>query len=352
MAVAHAATNRPRRWRWTALAAVALAVAGIDQALHTWLADRGSPLGAAAWIWSRDPSREAMPQAIFLVRDFELDSAPPAATLAVGGDEEYVLYLNGRRLGSGAYADGAPLDRYEVGEILVTGGNRLLAEVRSSRGVGGFLLSLQAGPEILVESDGSWRVIRAFEPGLRAGWRNLGGSEPSQVWGVPPVGRWGRPTVGPPRPLADPVARLPAIQRTVSQPAPTLHATLFDWGEPKAGHLLLELPAGGCSPALLFVGDAPPEPETQAVAGFVLAPPGAPSWREAVPRRFRYALVLGAEAPTAAWVEPLGAETDLARSEPSAARGVFGLRPPPRQLWLEADIRRRLREVRATAEHP
>lgn len=356
MAAAPPAAPRPRGsrhpWRWLALAAAALAVAGIDQALHPWLARRGAALGPAAWIWSRDSTREVAPRAFYLAKDFELESAPVAATLAVQGDEEYVLYLNGRRLGSNAYADGAPLDRYEVGELLVAGGNRLLAELRSSRGVGGFLLRLEAGPggPALVVSDASWRVMRTLEPGLVAGWLHLEGGEPPEVWGVPPVGRWGRPTVGPPRPVPPPLlgreTRVPAtVQKTLGGPGGAIQATLFDWGEARSGYLTLALPLGGLPPGLLFVGNAPPDPELQDADGFVLAPPGAATWRDSVPRRFRYALVLGARAPAAAWVDPLAAESLASlRTTPPAARGVFGLAAPPRRPWLEAEIRRQQRE--------
>jgi hypothetical protein len=63
-----------------------------------------------------------------------------------------------------------------------------------------------------------------------------------------------------------------------------------------------------------------------------------------VPRRFRYALVLGAQAPATAWVDPVSPEALAGlRATPPGARGVFGLATPPRRPWLEAEIRRQQR---------
>lgn len=363
MSAAPVAEPRPRGSRgrrWLALAALALTVAGIDRAVHPWLARRSSPLGPAAWIWTRDSLREVVPRAFFLVKDFDLESVPQAAEIGVQGDEEYVLYLNGRRIGSNAYAEGAGLDRYQVGDLLTLGGNRLAAELRSGRGVGAFLLRLEASPggPILVVSDGTWRVLRQARPGLVAGWLGLDEAERPQVWGLPPVGRWGRPELGSLRPvqpfLDGRVARSPARARQlVSNPAAAIQATLFDWGEGTIGHLILALPPEGLPPSLLFVGETPPDPTRQGSSGLVLAPAGASSWRDAVPRRFRYALVVGPGTPPGASVEPVERELwPSLQAVMLAGPGVLGLDAPPRLPWLESEIRRRQRAEGAVEKPP
>src|SRR6476659_5880738 len=120
------------------------------------------PTGAAEWIWTPLNRHATLPVAFLAVRDFDLDEPPAAARLLAAGDEEYVLYLNGKLVGAGAHAPGvpgAPLDVYEVGPLLRPGGNRLVAELRSARGAGGFLARLEesASGRTIVASDRRWR---------------------------------------------------------------------------------------------------------------------------------------------------------------------------------------------------
>src|SRR4029077_11094756 len=96
----------------------------------------------AQWIWSGRERNAQGPSAFYALRDFTLDMPPARARLLVTADEEYVLYLNGKRVGAGGYRAGAGLDVYDAGPLLLPGGNRLIAELRSNHGGGGFLLSL------------------------------------------------------------------------------------------------------------------------------------------------------------------------------------------------------------------
>ena len=305
-----------------------------------------SPLGAAAWIWSADSPREVVPRSLYLVKDFDCTEEVPSARLLLSGDEEVVLYLNGRLVGAHAFRLGGAMDHFEVGPLLRPGGNRLLAEVRSSRGVGGLLLRLDRGPETpaLAVSDASWKIFHHFEPGLLGGWLPLSGAESAEVWGIPPLGRWGRPRLGSKQPaeaLAEPPLMAVPASSTTAVPELGGGALLFDFGGERAGYLRLSSAEGLRSPALLFVGPEVPDPRRRAADAIVVASEGALEWRDARPRRLRYALLWGFAA---------GSRLELLEPPPERASGaaddrvagVFGLTPPVRVEPLEAEIRRRI----------
>ncbi|HEV7514983.1 MAG TPA: hypothetical protein VGR07_01655 [Thermoanaerobaculia bacterium] len=338
---------------------------------------RGSlPTGAAEWIWTPLARSESSPVAFCLVRDFDLDPPPLRGRLLVAADEEYVLYLNGRRLGSGRYSAaasgrwGTRLDTYAVGDWLTPGGNRLLAEVRSGRGIGGFLLALVdgAGGRPLLGTDDRWRVFRRDHPFLLRGLVPLspnlvlGTGEDSSSWGLPPMGRWGVPAVGPERPLfADLVGTRPPLtaHRTVlaDPPAPGLPPvprTLFDFGREVTGYLHLEVTPDGVQRAgLLYTGVArlPALPDARP-DGAVIILAGRHGWEDACPRRFRYALVVGL-APVAARVQPVDpvAAAALLRQTSQTPRpaGVLGLVPPPLRTPVEHEVWRKFQRVPGVA---
>jgi len=325
------------------------------------------PTGGAQWIWMKRDRTDASPAAFYAVRDFFLDQAPSRARLLVLADPEYVLTLNGKRIGAGQYRPpggppGARLDVYEVGDLLLAGGNRLLVELRSDRGAGGFLAALQdASGDTLVRTDSAWRIIQRHDFGLVRGWLPLdasGGlpSEPAFSWGLPPTGRWGRPEIGPVLPrLPDliqgtPVAasRVPAPPILGLPPTSARHVALFDWGREVTGYLALQMPPGnGLRKALLFTGDQPPEPLRDRLAGAVLAMTGRRSWMDARPRRFRYVLLIG-DPPVAARVlpvDPKRAAGLLADGGREKMEGVFGLEPPPLRTPVQDEIWRELQRV-------
>src|SRR6188768_621263 len=79
------------------------------------------PTGGAQWIWVERERTDRSPAAFYAVRDFFLDEVPDRARLLALADPEYVLTLNGKRIGAGQYVpmDSGPpvakLDAYEVG---------------------------------------------------------------------------------------------------------------------------------------------------------------------------------------------------------------------------------------------
>jgi hypothetical protein len=332
----------PRRALLVTLAVLLLALA--TRALPVMRA-RSSPAGEAQWIWKPIGRRDYQPAAFYAIRDFDLASPPARARLVATADEEYILTLNGKRIAAGAYEPGAPLDVYEVGPLLLTGGNRLVAELRSSRGAGGFLAYLEdeATGRQLLATDERWRIFPRHRLGLVRGWLPIGNGKPAFCWGQPPLGRWGNPRPGRPQPL---LARGPLLPALAARPQtlalgsaaekarPPGSPILYDWGREVAGRLALDLPPGKrLGVALLFTGAAPPDPLADEPSGSVLIQPGRHDWLDARPRRFRYALLVGLTRPAAAAVLPAPA-----RPVPKPAAGVFGLAGPPLVTPVEDEV--------------
>lgn len=314
-----------------------------------------APTHGATWIWEPRNKRDISPTAFYALRDFTLERVPKNARLLVLADEEYVLTLNAKRIGVGRYRDGAPLDAYEVAPWLLPGGNRLVVELRSGRGAGGLLLSLEdreTGRPI-VESGPGFRIARRHQLGLVRGLVPVGGAPEAFSWGLPPLGRWGWPRTD------GITATLPAQMHGGPLPAVTTRETaplavLFDWGHEVDGYLELLLPEPGetsetsrVEAGLLWVGTAPPDLAGRP-SGAILPLPEARAWLAAEPRRLRYALVAGLARGTggegiAARILPVAASAVPAASP--APRGIFGIEPPPLRTPVEDEVRRKLERV-------
>jgi hypothetical protein len=335
-------------------AVLVLALAALDQAARPIAGGSRSPAGGGAWIWSADSPRDESPRAFYLVHDFDLEAKAAEASVAVLGDEEYVLHLNGFRVGSNRYSPGSPLDRYRVGPLLVPGGNRLVAEVRSGRGTGGFLLRLEGGGHgpTLAATDGTWKVFRRYHPGLLGGWVPLTDGEPARVWGRPPVGRWGRPQAGEPRPVFAPpevapagggaVAATPIAAPSTADTPAGRSARWFDFGRVVEGYLALRFAGGETGPALFCAATAPPESCGAEADGYALVPAGAPFWEDSLVRRFRYAAFVGLPAEAGALAIPVGAGGPAAAAPVAAEASLLGIELPPRPTPVERAVERRL----------
>jgi hypothetical protein len=328
---------------------------------------RSLPTPSSQWIWRDLGWDDHQPAAFSMVRDFDLPatSAPPErARLLVTADEEYVLTLNGRRIGAGAYTPGAPLDVYEVGPLLLPGGNRLLVEVRSARGAGGLLASLVDGAgHLLVGTDESWLIFPRHELGLARGWLPLTGGQPIVCWGYPPVGRWGRPQPGLVRPLLGEQTGVP-VPPAASIPLPPVlpvetgrppgSPILYDWGREVTGYLTLEVaPADKTGVALLFTGDQPPDPLRSETSGSILIQPGQHEWIDARPRRFRYAVILGLLRPASLALLPVPPSAmAMAATRPAGGekrKGVLGIEAPPLRTPVEDEVWGKLQRVSGVA---
>jgi hypothetical protein len=347
--------GRPRAWLIATGVVFALALAARARPV---LRARSLPTGDSQWIWRQIDRMDHGPTAFYALRDFDLPDPPPErARLLITADEEYVLTLNGRRIGAGAFQPGALLDVYEVGPLLLPEGNRLMVELRSGKGAGGLLASLvdEATGRAIVGTDERWRTFEAHQLGLLRGWLPADRGQPALCWGVPPIGRWGRPRVGSPRPLLslDTAPRIPAASiLPASFPAglvegrPPGSPVLYDWRRPVEGFLTLAVqPGDKIGTALLFTGEEPPDLLLSRPTAAVMIQAGRHDWMDAVPRRFRYALLVGLVRPAAAAVIPAPAAPPARPVEPR----VFGMQGPPLRTPVEDEVWSKLQRLPGVA---
>jgi hypothetical protein len=303
-------SSRPFALRRTVLAvpllAAAVACGGSERS-------SGAAAGEPLWLWREHDLRHVEAAAFYAVREIELPPARGAALARIVGDEEYVLFVNGARIGSGRCAPEGQGDEFDVTRRLRAGRNRIVAELRSSTGAGGFWFELVDDGGRLVRSDGDWTVYRGEWRGLFRGGAMLPGDRPL-VLGPSPLGRWGSIATFHRRPefesaLAAPTP-VPAvawrpwgsdsawneIEQRQRRPASFGPLVVIDFGEVRTGYLqLLYRDSGGERepPALIRFGLEPP-PAPPADADLLLRPiPGRNLFQDAVPRRFRYAAVAG-----------------------------------------------------------
>lgn len=154
--------------------------------------------GPAEWIWSTTRVVRPEPRAVVFVRSFRM-AQRGRAELRLSGDREFVVSLNGRRIGGGRGGAGFPLRRWDVGDLLVPGENRLAVEVRSHDGVGGLVgsLAVEGVSESFVVTDGRWKVIDDWEAAIHPRARDdLAGWPAVKSWGRPPMNPWGYPKPG------------------------------------------------------------------------------------------------------------------------------------------------------------
>ena len=106
-------------------------------------------------------------------------------------------------------------------------------------------------------------------------------------------------------------------------------AVLLDWGQTLSGYLTLRFASSDDVIGLAYLSDRPPSPVRQAPDTFIIGTPGQTYWEGAVPRRFRYALLIGLDDLIDARI----VVTDPAKLRPipggEAPPGVLGT-PAPR----------------------
>lgn len=337
-----------RRRAWLRFLVVGLAVAslaGVERGARYASAALTLPTGTARWIWAPGEWWDrAEPAAFDIACDFKLDAMPRHAVVAAQADEEYLLWLNGRPVGAGRFVELAPLDVFDVGPLLQPGGNRLVARVRSARGDGGFLASIEADGRQVLASGERCRVLWPARAGILEGWLPLPDDGEPMVWGLPPTGRWGSPVLGAMRPAGwtQPPAGEPirAMTRRLLSLPPGAEAegeiTLFEWERPVTGLLRLRLSEQSASAALLFLDEQLPAPRLHRSERVIVTADRDRDWTDVEPRSFRFALVAGLKGIRGAAVLPAPSA-----AEPPVEPGVFGVHPPPLRLPVEDEIRRR-----------
>lgn len=360
---------RPARSRilWLAVAVVALILAAIELRHRTVAFGNGAVRDAPTWIWRDHDLRHIQAAGFYAMKEFDLVAAPAEAEIRILGDAEYLLLLNGVRIGSNRYVSGAPFDRYRVERWLAPGRNRLVIELRSPSGAGGLWCELRAGGQQLVRSDGSWTLFET-------NWRGLFGDRPMppgarpRLLGRSPLGRWGAPGPGPERPTFESVLAapepVPAAAFRVSgsndpwQPStdrgrrpPSLGPLVeFDFGVERSGYLQLsyrEAPGRRGAPqpsaVLLAFGDEPLGALPWSAQALFQPISGAGLYQDSTLRRFRYVAVAGLPGLFKAEVLTTTAEAWPALAPRSGtAAGILGVRPPPSSAPVEHEVWREL----------
>ncbi|MGB5892306.1 MAG: hypothetical protein WBH75_20305 [Thermoanaerobaculia bacterium] len=325
------------------------------------------PTRDAEWIWAPGMKGEPSPVRFFLVRQFELPFAVSDARLLARADEEYEVHLNGTWVGSNRYAAGT-VDAYDAGSLLQPGTNTLLVELRSTRGIGGLLFSLEIngtqGEVLRIVSDDSWEVVGRGLRGLFGNRQELVLEEAVEVLGKPPVGRWGlpraaisKPTVADlrvgDRPLAaervlvgpdnEPWGGQGRIQRRSTR---FRWWVTFDWGREVTGYLRFRFPAKGGTRGLVIVGVEPPDNKRQPADTFLMSLEGRRYWTDSQPRRFRYATFVGLGSVQGAEVILTDPDASLPwLAEKRTPEGVFGLETGSLRTPLEDKIWSQLQRV-------
>ena len=139
------------------------------RALHAWIVGAIALVGAgelaaqeAQWIWSPDHQKDGVPvgEACHFRKAFSI-RAPEGGQIAIAADDEYELYLNGRKIGSGEAT--RKLDEYDVSRYLSRGTNIIAVKVANRSGntaalVARVTVKEQGGNWASHSSDASWRT--------------------------------------------------------------------------------------------------------------------------------------------------------------------------------------------------
>src|SRR5262249_17961438 len=76
----------------------------------------------AQWIWTPEHGKEGVPtgESCFFRKGLNLKQ-PEAGQIAIAADDQYELFINGRRIGVGEATK--KLDEYDISKLLVRGAN-------------------------------------------------------------------------------------------------------------------------------------------------------------------------------------------------------------------------------------
>lgn len=358
--------RRPSRRQWRiGLGAIGLTALGVVAQRWGWVGSGGSGgLGGSepAWIWVDADARDVRPRVFLAVRDFELGRVPSNATARVLGDQEYLLWVNGARAGSGRYRAHAPLDSFDVSPLLRLGANRVALELRSAVGSGAAILSIVDGAgQVLVATGPGWKVLpSSWRGGIADG--ALPNAPEAAVLGRSPLGRWGDPRPGPLRPLFGDVVvgTRPLRARRFRRPLETGRwravppgdegrrklgpLVEFDFGRPVTGYLVLAVrnPERETLAGLLRFGFTPSDANGWPADAVAITADGRGNWYDAEPRRFRYVEVAGLDGVLSASLLPIE-PTRLGALRPFGSdEGLLGIVTPPVRLPVEDAIWKRL----------
>jgi putative heme-binding domain-containing protein len=160
----------------------------------------------AEWIWSPAFEKELAPQGeCFFRKTFNLE-APQDGRIQIACDDNYVLFVNGRQIGSGS--NWKALDSYDVTRHLLKGINTVAVKAANSEGgsaglVARVVVQQQGGPRVEYSTDDTWKTAlkefpdwqkSRFDDGQWLAARSFGQLNATLPWGneVTVVGSDGR----------------------------------------------------------------------------------------------------------------------------------------------------------------
>ena len=113
-----------------------------------------------SWIWHAegDPRTDAPAGSRYFRKTLTLDKAPDAANLEITADNHFVVWINGKNVGSGD--EWATLFSFDVARHLKAGKNILAVEGINDSGPAGLVVRIHGkadGKAFAVVSDGSWK---------------------------------------------------------------------------------------------------------------------------------------------------------------------------------------------------
>jgi hypothetical protein len=317
------------RQRLAVLLLVVAVLAGLAALRSFWRRQLSHLTGAAQWVWVTDTLERLHPLAGLFVGRVELDAPPASALLAVSGDREYVVYVNGTAAACGWSRPGFRLELYDVAHLLRQGENVVAIEVRSPTPVGGLLFSLDVDhvPHPVLLSDR--HLVARHEFSLAA----PAASDPAVpvVWGMPPRAPWDYPAPLPrPRTLDQAVVEEP-VRLPAQRAEPVAGGGWrFTVDPPVFGYLWLEFDDDGAAHVVTAPEpDAISADEARWEASPAVRLPGQRRWLDVQPTRIGVVYVFGGKVPRALEVWPVPEEF-----RPTAPGVVPGTHAPvPRTRW-------------------
>lgn len=339
---------------------VALAAVGVERSGWLHPASVGTP-SDALWIWGPSDPRAVEPRVFFLARDLQLVAVPERAELRILADEEYVVHLNGERIG----LIGGARERRSIATTSPRGCAPAPTGSRSSCAARPAPAACCARSSIRPPGGRSSRATRAGAStratgGLLGGHQLIPAAAPL-VWGRPPIGRWGTPQLGPEISTFRDATRDQAVVaawrwrdladrgewrrfRPGRQRLRLGAWAEIDFGGPVCGYLQIDHAAVEPRAALLRYGDEPEASAGWRPDAIAITAPGRGWWQDSLPRCFRYVTIAGLDSLLGATLMSVEPST-RGRLPASAGEppGLLGLRPPlsrspvENKIWSELE---------------
>lgn len=116
----------------------------------SFLLAAGAAAEEAEWIWAPDHAKEGVPtgEACHFRKAINL-RAPEGGQIVIAADDQYELYLNGRRIGAGEATK--KLDEYDITKFLTRGANVVAVRVQNNTGKTAALVA-----RVTVKDQGEW----------------------------------------------------------------------------------------------------------------------------------------------------------------------------------------------------